>query len=345
MDAGGFGSGEVFEIEVSQADVPVGRLPASALACREDALFREVIAGRVPNDGSLPEIVATAIWDAHSGSSHSSAATTAEVVGGAVLRTASAVDPSLAVDALELQIGSAPPRRYKKGVFEAQALAFVDDLVDQGQLKDLENVSWKLVENQTPAPAPSLRAQVSREPLPLSRSRLPDVEPGELAVELDAQLLEMLRADFRSAGPVEHAFLLVGSVSHDPERGAAALHALTAVSVEMGRGGASQVHFAFEPRAFVQARQRAERDFDDLVTLGWAHSHPPCEGCPQNPDCSRETRFFSAADVEVHTSAFASPFMLGLVVGKAGTAPATEPGFRLYGWRDAQVQEISYRVT
>ena len=72
--------------------------------------------------------------------------------------------------------------------------------------------------------------------------------------------------------------------------------------------------------------------------------HPPCEACPANPACESDTRFFSADDVEVHTSAFASPYMIALVVGKVATAPATEPGFSLYGWRDALVKQIEYRV-
>jgi hypothetical protein len=163
-------------------------------------------------------------------------------------------------------------------------------------------------------------------------------------VELEAALLDRLRLEFCQAGAVERAWLLVGSVDHDPERGAASVRGLTAVNVEMGRGGASQTHFAFEPGPFVEARERALNDFDDLIPIGWAHSHPPCENCPAIPACGSDTRFFSAADVEVHTSAFASPYMIALVVGKVATAPATEPGFHLYGWREALVKKIQYRV-
>ena len=133
-------------------------------------------------------------------------------------------------------------------------------------------------------------------------------------------------------------------VDHDPERGAAAIRAVTAVNVEMGRGGASRTHFAFEPAPFVEARERALREFDGLVPIGWAHSHPPCEACPANPACASDTRFFSAADVEVHTSAFGSPLMVALVGGKVGHLPAQRPGFRLYGWRDARVIERPFRV-
>jgi len=122
------------------------------------------------------------------------------------------------------------------------------------------------------------------------------------------------------------------------------VHAITAVDVASGRGGASRTHFAFEPALFVEARRKVLREFDGLVPVGWAHSHPPCDACPANPECESDTRFFSGADVEVHTSAFPSPFMLALVVGKASDAPATHPGFRLYGWRGAQVKEIPYRV-
>ena len=54
--------------------------------------------------------------------------------------------------------------------------------------------------------------------------------------------------------------------------------------------------------------------------------------------------FFSGSDLEVHTSAFGSPLMIALVGGKLGPLPATRPGFRLYGWRDAQVIERPFRV-
>ena len=180
----------------------------------------------------------------------------------------------------------------------------------------------------------------------LPSGRLTPVLPPTLASTIESTVVGICTKGMprRKVGAVERAWLLVGGLDHDPGRGAAAIRAVTAVDVAMGRGGASQTHFAFEPGPFVEARERALRDFDGLAPVGWAHSHPPCEACPANPTCPSETRFFSADDVEVHSSAFASAYMIALVVGKAATAPATEPGFHLYGWRDARIVKLDYRV-
>ncbi|MCP5040853.1 MAG: hypothetical protein GY944_07465 [bacterium] len=328
MNEGGFGSDSAFEIEVTRGSVPVGRVPASVASCHEDTLFREIVAGRLPNDGTQPPCVVTAVG------THEPNPTT----GGEVASS------SAMADVIELRLGSAPPRRYAKEVFTAQANAFVADLLERGSLKQGDEVEWRLTASEQPVPKPQDGVRVVRQPLPFLLSSLPDIEPGNVSAEIDATLLGALQAQFRSAGPVERAWLLVGEVTHDAERGAACVHAVTAVDVARGRGGASMSHFAFEPSAFVQARNRATRDFDGLIPVGWAHSHPVCEDCPQNLECPAETRFFSSADVEVHTTAFPSPYMIALVIGKAGAAPATEPAFRLYGWRDAQVREIQFRT-
>ncbi len=81
-----------------------------------------------------------------------------------------------------------------------------------------------------------------------------------------------------------------------------------------------------------------------MIAVGWAHSHPACADCRDNPACAVDTRFFSTDDVEVHTSAFPSPYMVGLVVGKVASQPATHPGFRLYGWQNAHVEEREFDI-
>ncbi len=317
-------------IEVRSEGVLVGSRLASVAPCQEDALFEDVLSGRVPNDGRLPTFAVAPTW---SGEPNPPAGPVAP-----------GVSASREITGVELRSGAAPPRRYGKEVFTAQARALSDTLVAQGKLASEAVMEWSLVERVDDAPASHFSVRVSRKPLPLSPARLPQLEAGEVAVELEPALLDRLRIEFCQAGAVERAWLLVGSVDHDSERGAAAVRGVTAVSVEIGRGGASLTHFAFEPGPFVEARERALNDFDDLIPIGWAHSHPACENCPANPACRSDTRFFSAADVEVHTSAFASPYMIALVVGKVATAPATEPGFHLYGWREALVKKIQYRV-
>jgi proteasome lid subunit RPN8/RPN11 len=332
MDMVGDGSGTTIHIEVQRKGRLVGSRLASVAPCREDALFEGILSGRVPNDGTLPPLTVAPTWSGEPDPSPAPGAAPAPEVTGSK------------ITGVELRLGDGPPRRYGRDVFAAQARALIASLVAEGKLAEGEIVNWGLVERPDDRPAPRFAVRVARQPLPLSPARLPEVAPGEVRAEMTAALLDQLRREFREAGAVERAWLLIGSVDHDPARGAAAVRAVAAVGVETGRGGASRSHFAFEPSAFVAARERARRDLDGLETIGWAHTHPPCEACPANPTCKTDTRFFSADDVEVHTSAFASPYMIALVAGKAATAPATEPGFHLYGWRDALVSRIEYRV-
>jgi hypothetical protein len=326
MTQGGFGFRTKFSIEVRRDGKFIADRMASISSCTEAALFAEILAGRVANDGSMPSFIATPIWT------------------GPSPEPPEAEPNPPAVEALELRCNDGPVHRYDRAVFAAQAGAFISDLVASKQLEAGDPVVWSVTACEDESPAARFSARVTRDPLPLADAHLPDLSPGEVAAQLDASLLELLSQGFRESGPIERAWLLVGSVEHDSKQGAALIHGVTAVAVAQGRGGASQTHFAFEPGPFVEARERAYREFDGLVPIGWAHTHPPCEACPQNPACPSDTRFFSAADVEVHTSAFPSAFMVALVVGKVGAAPATEPGFRLYGWRDAQMTEITYRV-
>lgn len=336
MVQGGFADRSAIHIEVRREGELAGSRIASTAPCEEDALFESILSGRVPNDGTLPSFAVAPTWSREPNppkASEEPSAPQTPVPGHT---------PELT--GVELRIGNAPMRRYGKQVFAAQARGLIDSLVTQGKIEDGTLVEWSLVEGPDDVPESHFCVRISREPLPLSPARLPRLASGEVAAELDRALLDRLRREFCQTPGVERAWLLVGSVDHDRDRGAAAIRALTAVDVEMGRGGASRTHFAFEPGPFVAARERALREFDGLVPVGWAHSHPPCEACPANPTCPSDTRFFSADDVEVHTSAFASPYMIALVVGKVATAPATEPGFSLFGWRDALVTKIDYRV-
>ena len=108
----------------------------------------------------------------------------------------------------------------------------------------------------------------------------------------------------------------MGSLCHDRKRKAAELRVRATVPVEVGPGGASQHHFAFDPAAFVAARRNAHSSGEGAIPVGWGHSHPPCVGCRTTHGCQVDTRFFSSDDVAVHSSAFTSPFTVGLVVGK-----------------------------
>jgi hypothetical protein len=113
------------------------------------------------------------------------------------------------------------------------------------------------------------------------------------------------------------------------------------VPLPAGRHGASNLHFAFGPESFRLAREMVARTANGAAAAGWWHSHPPCEKCPSQPACTADTVFFSLDDVRVHASAFQSAHMVGLVAGKVRDRPATDPGFRLFGWHNGTMVQRS----
>ena len=76
------------------------------------------------------------------------------------------------------------------------------------------------------------------------------------------------------------------------------------------------------------------------------HSHPSCPACtePENAGCSAQTLFFSADDKLVHAAAFSSAHLVALVAGKVREAPATRPGFGLFGWSEGRIVERPFRL-
>jgi hypothetical protein len=132
-------------------------------------------------------------------------------------------------------------------------------------------------------------------------------------------------------------------VLHDAGRGVALVRAERAIAVAPGARGASQTHFGFGSDTWIAA-QRAISAAGGLTLIGFAHSHPPCASCPSNPECRAHTVFFSADDREVQATAFPSPYMLALVVGKLGRRPATEPGFGLFGWSRGEMRPRSFHT-
>jgi proteasome lid subunit RPN8/RPN11 len=301
-------------IEVESGGVVLERHPVSPAACFEDVLFRSVVEDRVPNDGAMPEFELAAEW--------------------------LAAGPPRA-GALILSHARLPEYRYPRDVFAPQARYLIRSLVRQERLAAEAPVEWHLVVR----PDEAERAEIHRSPFPLTRASLPTQSVGSLVVEVDAGLLDKIQRRVVRAGATERAAMLLGRVLHDPTRGAALVQLQDEIPLAAGSGGASQAHFAFDPAGFVSARREAAGRTDGLVPVGWEHSHPPCEACLERPSCPTETVFFSASDVEVHAAAFPSAFMVGLVAGKLSHLPARRPGFRLYGWRDAQVVPLPFTVT
>jgi hypothetical protein len=158
-------------------------------------------------------------------------------------------------------------------------------------------------------------------------------------------VLEALREEVVAEGAAERAGLLVGRLLHDAERGAAMAHVTGKIDVEAGPGGASRAHFALGPESFRAGLEKARRRRDGTVVTGWGHTHPPCQHCVSTPSCVVDTVCFSGDDEDVHSTAFSSAYMVGLVAGKLGNLPATQPGFRLYGWEKGKVTERSFAVS
>jgi proteasome lid subunit RPN8/RPN11 len=308
-----------FFIEVRREGVRLESAPASLAPCFEDALFRGVLEGRIPNDGRMPTFDVSPQWKDS--------------------------QPPIVAGLSLLQEG-VPAKSYDRQVFAAQAGDLIAGLVDAKQLSHGQSAEWEVVARPPPRAATRcFSTRVHRKPYPFQETSLPDVPRGLLDVEIGAEVLDAIRQHVLSSGAVECAGLLVGHLRRDPQRGACKLEVVGTVEVSAGAGGASGHHFAFGVDSFISARRAAENRSDGAITVGWMHSHPACAACPKNPSCGMQTVFFSHRDVVVHSSGFPSAYMLALVVGKVSERPATEPGFRLYGWDAGRVAERSYRVT
>jgi hypothetical protein len=306
-----------FAIEVRHAGGGLaGISDASPASCVEDAWFRCVQAGRLPNDGELPALRVVPTWH-------------------------DAQRP--AVIGLSVSLAGGPSRQYSREAFWPQAHALIRRLRQEGSVAEGQKVEWLVVAREEEADSPR-PACARHAPFPFQPASLPHAERGSYEICVDADTLRRLRDRIRRTGTVEGAELLVGHLLHDVERGALELRVVDEMHLESGRGGSSNTHFSFDPGATVAARRRALEREDGALPCGWHHNHNPCPGCWENPDCKVDWVFFSGDDLEVHSTLFASPHMVAIVGGKLGELPAGRPGFRLYGWREGVVVERPFRV-
>jgi hypothetical protein len=307
------GPGLVIEIGASSGAV-LARSPASLAALVEDATFRGVLTGRFANGAVTPEFEI----EPRSGSTAAGVESVALSCGGAVVGT------------------------YPRAAFAAQAGAVVARLRAARRLAPDAEVVWRLRPCVTRAPS-LRRVRSRRSPYPLRDARLAHGAPGSLELAIAAHVLDDLREASRAGAGVERAWLLLGRLLHDPRHGAARLEISDRAELSAGRGGASSVHFAFDARSFQGALDAARRR-TDLVSCGWAHDHPPCAACAEQPSCRNETIFFSQDDHQVHSSAFGRAYQVALVAGKLRDRPATQPGFRIYGWHGGTIAERPFLV-
>jgi hypothetical protein len=302
-----------FTIEIHRGGTLLGTAPASVGPCVEDACFRAVLTGALPNDGVPPPVTVTPLWE-HAGPP--------------------------AVAGLTVTCGGTLAGSYGRRVFAAGAVALILDLLRREVLAKGESVEWGVSAVERSArPAPRFRARLEREPYPLRAGCVRGGTPGELAVAIEPAVLERIRAAVVASPAVERAGLLTGVLVHDRERGAAALTVSGEIPLAAGRGGASGTHFALGPESFQSARQTLAGAAAETVAVGWWHSHTACERCPREPSCTADTVCFSSDDVRVHASAFPAAYMVALVAGKVRDAPATAPGARLYGWQNGAIAE------
>ena len=102
----------------------------------------------------------------------------------------------------------------------------------------------------------------------------------------------------------------------------------------------SMTHFQFDPEYFIKAnRMLAGRNHNDLI-VGWYHSHPWYFET-NDKSAGKTSLFFSQDDLQVHESAFTSPYHVGVVIGK-NTGNTAKPGTQMYGWRDGKVEPVNY---
>jgi proteasome lid subunit RPN8/RPN11 len=308
-----------FVIEVRRGAELLERERASLVACVEDARFREVLRGHIPNDGTAPPVAVAPCFK-------------------------NGCAPE--VEAFELRVADAQGERYDAmDVAAPQARALIRALLAEQRAQSGELLDWSVVARERAHEPAPFRVRASRAPYPLRDAALGDAPARSFRVDIQARVLREIRDAVSSAGTVERAGLLLGFLCHDRGREAAVLRVTHSVPLEAGSRGASELHFSLEPSSFVSAKRAVERSSDGAVPVGWVHSHPPCERCSENRACQAETVFFSAADVDVHASAFASPYMIALVAGKLRDLPADVPGFRLYGWERGRVVELGFTVS
>lgn len=304
-------------VEVWRGQELVAEEAANLSSCSEDAIFRGVVEGRLPNTGAVPVFeLAPRFRDAGRG----------------------------IADGLALHSGDAPAGCYTREVFAPQARFLIAELLASGALASGDPIEWRLSARREHATAAGPEASVVRAPLPLQAAVLADAEARSFRVEVSGELLEAVRAKIVGAGALEYAALLVGRLLHDADRGACVLRVTGCIDLEAGEGGRSHTHFALGADSFTSGLRALRESGSQAIVAGWLHSHPACPDCPSNPTCPVHTVFFSAKDVAVHAVAFAPAHNVGLVGGKLGDEPATRPGFRLYGWEQGRVSSRPFSV-
>ncbi len=168
-----------FAIEVRRSDGALaGVSDASTSICIDDAWFRGVQAGRLPNGGELPALRVVPTWH-------------------------DAQRP--AVTGLSISLDGGPLRHYPRDVFWPQARALIQRLRGEGRVADREKLEWSVIACEEVVEGPPDAPRTERAPFPFEPAALPHVAAGSFEICLGAELLRRLRDRIRRSGTVEGA--------------------------------------------------------------------------------------------------------------------------------------------
>lgn len=300
-----------FRVEILRDGTRLSAVGVTLAPCFEDVRFRAVLEGRLPNDGTVPELATEPVWDE---------------------------DGPPAVAGVRVCGADHGESTYGREVFATRARAAIVELLRRHEISRDDTLAWRVV--ATPrTTGPRFRTRPSRRPYPFRAGTVPDARRGTLRIVVEEELVRKIRAAVVASPGVECAGLLTGQLVHDRECEAAALVVNDHFALPPGPGGASGVHWSFGSVTFAAARRSLEASGAECV--GWFHSHPPCERCHENPACRADLVFLSRDDVEVHTAVFPAAYMVALVAGKVAERPACDPGMRLFAWSGGGLTDVA----
>ena len=247
------------------------------------------------------------------------------------------------------------PVRY----FNALASAASARLVESGALKNGDRYQYAAAAFPNGAAGRAAEAQafqVEEEPpeLPVAGAEIGrylrdsalvgQEEAADLKVFVPDYVLEEAVLLAREAPGRETGGVLVGHLRRDPE--ISDIFAEVTAQLPARHTVSEAAKLTFTPatwtgiRAALNLRRRGE------LMLGWWHSHPVRDWCPECPPekkrrCRLARDFYSEHDMALHRAVFPAAFTIGLVLNGLGGDDAT---FSAFGWRRGMLEPRGFRV-
>lgn len=172
--------------------------------------------------------------------------------------------------------------------------------------------------------------------------------PEDLPVLIPRHVLDEAVADARQAPDREVGGVLLGHLCRDADDGALYLEVTCAVPCEGTR--ATEVSVTFTHETWARVREVTQLRGEGELIVGWVHSHPfrLCGECPLPlpAECLNKVLFYSGDDEFLMETAFARPFMVGLLTA---VEPRLEAALghlpvKLFGWRDGVIVPRGFEV-